>query len=89
MGYGFSTTDFQISSNLYFTEWKDKAISKMISDVNTNQFYFYNLSGASARHMGIELTSTYHLFNYLKFEECFLTQLTNGQIMFCSSCTGI
>ncbi len=71
LGYGFNSTDLQISSNLYFTEWKDKAISKMISNVNTNQFYFYNLSGASAMHMGIELNSKLQLLRSLKLEGMF------------------
>ncbi|MBK8943809.1 MAG: TonB-dependent receptor [Ignavibacteriae bacterium] len=71
LGHGLNTYDFKITSNIYFTEWKDKAISKMISDVNTNQFYFFNLSGASARHMGIELSSVWQPEKFLRLEGMF------------------
>ncbi|MBK7981451.1 MAG: TonB-dependent receptor [Ignavibacteriae bacterium] len=68
MGYGLKTSEIKFNSNIYYTLWKDKALSETISDINTNQFYFFNLSGASSRHIGIELSTTWRMNSSLKFE---------------------
>jgi outer membrane receptor protein involved in Fe transport len=38
----------------------------MVQDVNSGEFFYSNILGANARHMGFELESEYHLLNNLQ-----------------------
>ncbi|MBN1300051.1 MAG: TonB-dependent receptor [Melioribacteraceae bacterium] len=54
-GYGYKSDVLRVIANIYNTTWRDKAIRTDVQDLNTGQLFFYNISGADARHMGAEL----------------------------------
>jgi hypothetical protein len=58
-GYGYQTSELILKINAYFTTWKDKAIRTDVQDAVTEKRYFYNISGANARHVGLEAESKY------------------------------
>lgn len=55
VGYGFQNEFINLALNGYFTEWMDKTMTKSstLNDVNQTSYYM-NMTGVSARHMGIE-----------------------------------
>jgi iron complex outermembrane receptor protein len=59
LGYGFNKNNFLLNINTFYTIWKNKAFNKTQQDWTTGQFFFYNISGADSRHMGLELESKY------------------------------
>jgi len=70
-GYGISSSSVQLNINTYYTTWENQAISKTIQDQNTGGYFFYNISGASARHLGAETTINFRLTNKLLLEGMF------------------
>lgn len=71
LGYGLAGSNFQLNVNAYYTTWKDQAISRTIQDQNTGRYFFYNISGASARHLGLESNFNLRLSNNLIFDGMF------------------
>ena len=55
LGYGFENQYASIHVNGYFTEWMDKTMTKYgnLSDPDQTAYYM-NMTGVSARHMGLE-----------------------------------
>ena len=55
LGYGFENQYVSLHLNGYYTKWMDKTMTKYgnLSDPNQTE-YFMNLTGAGARHMGLE-----------------------------------
>lgn len=66
LGYGYNSDRLEFKSNLYYTIWKDRSIRQMIQDVDSGEFFYSNILGANARHLGFEFESNYYLFNNFK-----------------------
>jgi outer membrane receptor protein involved in Fe transport len=83
LGYGLKTGSIIARLNAYHTTWKDKAISKSVQDEDTGRLYFYNISGAAARHMGIEaearwaITRSFQLTGLLAISDNIWTENVN------------
>ncbi len=71
LGYRFAGYHFQLNVNAYYTTWKDQAISRTVQDQNTGNYFFYNISGASARHLGLESNLNLRLSNNFIFDGMF------------------
>ena len=54
LGYKFSSRNFGLNLNGYWTNWIDKSFSDSFQDDQGGQF-FANLSGVDALHKGIEM----------------------------------
>ena len=65
LGYGFVINKFNLATNLFYTIWKDKAFNKTQQDWATGQFFFYNITGADSKHLGIEIELEYKLTHNL------------------------
>ena len=59
LGYGLITNKIELSINSFYTIWKNKAFNKTQQDWATGQFFFYNITGADSKHLGIEIESKY------------------------------
>jgi len=59
IGYGFNNSRLEFKTNIYYTIWKDRSIRQMIQDINSGEFFYSNILGANARHMGFEFESSY------------------------------
>ena len=57
VGYQFANSFIQFAVNGYITEYMDKTMTKKGKAENKTQYYM-NMSGVSARHMGIEFEAT-------------------------------
>lgn len=55
VGYGFRSSIFSANVNAYYTQWMDKSLYDSYTDNNTGERYTLNMTGANAKHMGIEL----------------------------------
>lgn len=55
LGYGFRNQYFAANVNAYYTKWMDKSLYDGSSDQRTGERYTLNMTGANAKHMGIEL----------------------------------
>lgn len=55
VGYGFRSSVFSANVNAYYTQWMDKSLYDSYTDNNTGERYTLNMTGANAKHMGIEL----------------------------------
>jgi len=71
VGYGFSSEQLSIKSNIYYTIWKDRSIRSMIQDNSTGKFFYNNILGANARHMGFEFDGGYQLLKSLSVNGVF------------------
>jgi outer membrane receptor protein involved in Fe transport len=86
LGYGLKTDNIIAGLNIYYTVWKDKAISKSVQDENTGRLYFYNIAGAAARHTGIEaearwaITRNFHLTGLYTVSDNIWTENVNTTV---------
>ena len=71
VGYGFTDSRLNIKSNIYYTIWNDRSIRSMIQDISTGKFFYNNILGANARHMGFEFESNYQAAKNLLFSGMF------------------
>ncbi|MBU0473739.1 MAG: TonB-dependent receptor [Bacteroidetes bacterium] len=71
IGYGFTDSRLNIKSNIYYTIWIDRSIRNMIQDNTTGEFFYNNILGANARHMGFEFESNYQATKNLLFSGMF------------------
>lgn len=55
LGYGFRSQYFAANVNAYYTKWMDKSLFDGTSDQRTGERYTLNMTGANAKHMGVEL----------------------------------
>ena len=55
IGYGFRSQYLAANVNAYYTQWMDKSLYDSSSDQRTGERYTLNMTGANAKHMGIEL----------------------------------
>ncbi len=65
IGYGLKTNKLLLVVNTFYTIWKNKAFNRTEADWSTGQFFFYNISGADSKHIGIELEANYKVANSL------------------------
>jgi iron complex outermembrane receptor protein len=70
-GYGLQSRSLILRLNGYYTTWKDKAIRTDVQDLVTGQRFFYNISGADARHIGIEFEGKAAITNTLSINTMF------------------
>lgn len=54
IGYGFHTTWANIKANAYYTNWRDKTMTKYLTLGDQSTGYM-NMTGVNAQHKGIEL----------------------------------
>lgn len=54
-GYGFRSSVFSANLNLYYTQWMDKSLYDSSTDTDSGERYVLNMTGANAKHMGVEL----------------------------------
>lgn len=54
-GYGFRSSIFSANVNLYYTQWMDKSLYDSSTDSDTGERYTLNMTGANAKHMGVEV----------------------------------
>ncbi|MCF6268109.1 MAG: TonB-dependent receptor [Melioribacteraceae bacterium] len=64
-GYGLKTNKLFLVVNAFYTIWKEKAFNRTEADWSTGRFFFYNISGADSKHIGIELEANYKIANSL------------------------
>lgn len=55
VGYGFRNQYIAANVNAYYTKWIDKSLYDSSTDSRTGERYTLNMTGANAKHMGIEL----------------------------------
>lgn len=66
LGYGFSTENFNLSLNGYYTRWNDKSLRRTITAGESA-----NITGLDAVHMGVELEATYKPVKNLELKGMF------------------
>lgn len=64
-GYGFRNAKWNVNVNVYNTEWKDRYQRNNDFDV-ANQNGYYDFSGITEVHQGLELEMKYKLFSHFK-----------------------
>ena len=70
VGYGFRSKTFAANLNAYFTKWMDKSLYDSSTDRDGNR-YVLNMTGANAKHMGIELDFNYQPLRWLSLDGMF------------------
>ncbi len=70
-GYGLQLRNVMLRLNGYYTTWKDKAIRTDVQDLVTGQRFFYNISGADARHVGVEFEGKVAVIDNLSIKGMF------------------
>lgn len=70
IGYGFHTSKVNIAVNGYFTEWMDKTMTAYTTLDNQETGYL-NMTGVSARHMGLEFELKAHPTKWLEVNAMF------------------
>ncbi|MBX3103173.1 MAG: TonB-dependent receptor, partial [Bacteroidetes bacterium] len=60
-GYNARFKTWALSVNAYYTTWLNKPVEDPGAIEINNEVYRYNINGLSARHMGLEVESTYKL----------------------------
>ncbi len=69
MGSTYSSPMFSLNLNGYYTYWNNKPLDKMISRIGEDdEKYYLNITGVSARHMGIEVDAVYKPTKYLEIQ---------------------
>ena len=66
LGYGFSTENFNLALNGYYTRWNDKSLRRQITAGESA-----NITGLDAVHMGVELEATYKPVQNLELKGMF------------------
>lgn len=62
VGYGYHSPILAVEVNGYYTRWMDRTMSKgnqISNSDNGSNYYYFNMSGVDARHMGVEFTAKY------------------------------
>ena len=70
VGYGFRSKTFAANLNAYYTKWMDKSLYDSSTDRDGNR-YVLNMTGANAKHMGIELDFNYRPTRWLSLDGMF------------------
>jgi outer membrane receptor protein involved in Fe transport len=65
-GYGFRNAKLNVNVNVYSTEWKDRYQRSNDADVVNNPNGYYDFSGITEVHQGLELEAKYKLFSHFK-----------------------
>ena len=65
LGYGFTSRNYLLNINTFYTIWENKTFNKTQQDWATGQFFFLNISGADSRHIGVELETQYNITKVL------------------------
>jgi len=65
-GYGFRNAKLNANVNVYSTEWKDRYQRSNDSDIVNNPYGYYDFSGITEVHQGLELEVKYKLFSHFK-----------------------
>jgi iron complex outermembrane receptor protein len=60
-GYSYRISRLQVTANLYYTQWKDKALIESFVDPQSGQEVYYSIVGQGAIHKGIELSAKYEV----------------------------
>ena len=78
IGYGFRSHTFAANINAYYTKWMDKSLYDSSTYTNTNEDgtsyserYVLNMTGANAKHMGVELDFNYRPTRWLSIDGMF------------------
>ena len=58
VGYGWHSTWANIKVNGYYTNWRDKTMTKYLT-LNNQETGYMNMTGVNARHMGVELEAKF------------------------------
>lgn len=67
MRWDSSDRKFNISANLYATQWKDRTITEFARDVNQEDIIVY-LRGVNSDYNGIEIESAYQPNDWIRFD---------------------
>ena len=70
IGYGFRSRYFAANVNAYYTKWMDKSLYDSDTD-RDGERYTLNMTGANAKHMGIELDFNAKPTNWLSIDGMF------------------
>lgn len=70
VGYGFRSRFFAANINAYYTEWMDKSLYDSQTG-RDGERYTLNMTGANAKHMGIELDFNAKPTNWLSIDGMF------------------
>ncbi|GAB4298153.1 MAG: TonB-dependent receptor [Ignavibacteriaceae bacterium] len=70
-GYGLSTPTVAFVLNGFYTSWKDRAISRSVTNNVTGETFFYNIVGAEQRHIGAEFEGRWMPKRNLEFAGSF------------------
>ncbi|MFA6979141.1 MAG: TonB-dependent receptor [Ignavibacteriaceae bacterium] len=70
-GYNLNTPTLAVMANGYYTSWKDKAISRSVTNPTTGNTFYYNLTGAAQLHVGGELQAIWKADKKLEVEGSF------------------
>nr|WP_173851202.1 TonB-dependent receptor [Flavobacterium sp. 28A] len=57
-GYGFRTSKFNATLNVYYTSWKDRFQRLSDPDFTNNRYGYYEANGVNEVHTGVELEMT-------------------------------
>jgi hypothetical protein len=70
VGYGFRSHTFAANLNAYYTQWMDKSLYDSSTGRDGDR-YVLNMTGANAKHMGIEFDFNYRPTNWLSVDGMF------------------
>ncbi len=59
LGYGLVNNKLKLKINSFYTNWTNKAVNKTQQDWATGHFFFFNITGANSKHLGLEIESQY------------------------------
>lgn len=71
VGYEYHSPVFSATVNGYFTKWMDKTTTRsgeITAGENAGNYYYLNMSGVDARHMGVEVNFTYKPLTWLSVD---------------------
>ncbi len=71
LGYGLKNNFAQLKLNLFYTYWKDKAMTFVWQAPNDYSFYYMNIYGAKARSQGLELEGNFKFTKIIRLETAF------------------
>jgi len=69
-GYGFRNAKLNVNVNVYSTEWKDR-YQRTFENSGTNINGYYDFSGITEVHQGLEIETRYKLFSHFKLTGMF------------------
>jgi outer membrane cobalamin receptor len=69
-GYGYRNAKLNVNVNVYNTEWKDR-YQRTFETSGTNLGGYYDFSGITEVHQGLELEAKYKLFSHFKLTGMF------------------